>query len=85
MSDATFDLTGSPQLQALETVSVFAASNIGGGVVDSQVLDASGEATFDGLEWDTEYVARGATSGREVRFRTPPDPMGVAATERAGL
>lgn len=68
----SFDLSGSPQLLALENFNVYVASGVGGTVVASGTLSATGTATITGLEYDSEYAAEGATSGRVVRFRTRP-------------
>jgi hypothetical protein len=80
MSDATFDLTGGPQLLALEVVDVFRAQAVGQTIIDTQTLSEIGEATFDGLEWDQTYVAVGRTSGRRTQFRLPPDPRTASPT-----
>lgn len=86
---ADFTLTASPTFPAGTTVNaypLFAAVRDGepiGPVVASAVVQSSGTATFNGLAFDTRYVAAAQVSGawRAVSFTTSSDPTGEPATK----
>jgi hypothetical protein len=88
MSTTSHSLTAGAQLLGGETVNVYLARAVGGTVIASTALSATGTATIAGLDYDTEYVAVGATSTKQVRFRTRP-PLSteerIAVVEEAPL